>query len=380
MRPRLAFLIRDLGYGGAQRQVATLARRLAAGDAFEPHVVSFYDGPIGDELRAADVAVHCVEKQHRWDLPGFFGRLVATLRKIRPALVHGYLAEGNLMATLTRPFCRSPLVVWGIRDSQTDAHQWGILGRLSFRLNVMLSSSPRGIIANSNAGRQWYRERGYPADDEDFQVIPNGIDVQRFKPLRENTASWDTLGVTADSLVIGIIGRLNPMKDHATFLEAAARVSAELPNAQFLIMGSGNESWTRKLRQQAAQLGLGERVIWSTPRRDLEQVYPALDLLVSSSAYGEGFSNVIAEAMACGIPCVATQVGDSAGLIAGTGWTCPPGDADALAASILHPLKLPLSERLTMGRDARTRIQDHFTIDHMVSQTVNALQSWGKRP
>lgn len=376
MRPRLVFLIRDLGFGGAQRQLVTLARGLASRADFDVHVVSFYDGPLKNDLDAADISTHCIGKRHRWDLAGFFLRLLRTLREIRPAILHGYLAEANLMATLARPFCGNPVIVWGIRDSQSDAHQWGLLGKLSFRLNTLLSSTARGLIANSNAGRQWYRDHDYPMDDEDFRVIPNGIDLDRFAPRHPPHPFRQEHALTDSQPLIGIIGRLNPMKDHPTFLQAAARVTADLPDVRFLIMGSGTDDYLADLKQLAARLHLTDQIIWATPRNDLESIYPALDLLVSSSSFGEGFSNVLAEAMACGTPCVATTVGDSASIIGDTGWTCPPGAPDALAAAILHVIRLPATQRTTLRQSARTRIEENFTIHLMVRRTSDALTAW----
>ncbi len=376
MRRRLVFLIRDLGFGGAQRQLATLVRALAADKAFEPHVVAFYDGALREDLEKAGVTVHCIEKLHRWDLLGFAFRLVATLRRIRPELVHGYLAEANLMSTLARPFCRNPVIVWGIRDSQSDADQWGILGKLSFRLNAILSSTPRGIIANSNAGRQWYRQRGYPMDDEDFRVIANGIDTSRFRPRADSAILRRNLGLPSEAPVVGIIGRLNPIKDHTTFLEAAARISVDMPQTRFLVMGSGPDDYTHALRECAKRVGIEDQVDWSAARQDLENVYPALDVLVSSSSFGEGFSNVIAEAMSCAVPCVTTNVGDSAALTAGTGWTCEPGDSNGLAAGILQILRMAPAERAELGQTARNRIESEFTIDRLAAQTTDALLAW----
>lgn len=376
MRPTLAFLIRDLGYGGAQRQLATLACGLAARGDFDVHVVCFYGGPLRCELENAGIPVHCIEKGHRWDLAGFFLRLVGTLRSIRPDLVHSYLAEANLMASLTRPFCRRPTIVWGIRDSQSDAHQWGILGKLAFRLNVKLSSTARGLISNSHAGRQWYREQGYPMDDEDFRVIPNGIDVSRFTPSALAQSIRREWGFDDRHSVVGIIGRLNPMKDHPTFLQAAARVAADSPHVRFVVMGHGPETYLAELTGLAEKLGLSDKLRWLPPQQDLENLYPALTTLVSSSSFGEGFSNVIGEAMACGIPCVATAVGDSALLIGDTGWTCPPGDPDTLAAGILHLLQLSGDKRSELSQSARKRIEDNFTTDLMVQRTASALIDW----
>ncbi|HBJ86442.1 MAG TPA: hypothetical protein DDZ88_21815 [Verrucomicrobiales bacterium] len=308
---RLAFIIRDLGHGGAQRQLVTLARGLVR-EGLSVSVIHFYDGTFRPELEAAGVQTLCVGKKSRWDLLGFFFRLVKAVRGVRPEVLHGYLAESNLMVLFLKPFCGFPRVVWGVRDSQTDAHLWGLLGRLSFRLNCLLARFADVIICNSRAGRDYYAAQGYP--QARMHVIPNGIDVERFKPSSHE-----------HPLTFGLVGRLSPMKDLATFIKAAALV----PEARFVIVGSGDETYARQMRDLATALGVS--VTWMPAQSDMPPVYATFDCLVNSSAFGEGFSNVIGEAMACGVPCIASDVGDSAWIIGNPAQIFPAGDHEALA-------------------------------------------------
>lgn len=354
---RLAFLIRDLGHGGAQRQLVTLAKALAARGGFEVTVVHFYPGFFEQELNAAGVQTRCVGKRHRWDLLGFFARLLGVFRELRPHVIHGYLHESNLMALLLKPWCGFPKIFWGIRDSQTDADTWGVLGKLSFRLNCLLSGYADGIIANSRAGRHCYLGHGYPR--RGFEVVPNGIDIQRFA-LRGKVPAGNTFT---------LIGRLHPMKDHATFLKALA----EVPAAEGRIIGNGDAAYAREMKSLAARLGVDSRVSWEPARDDLPSLYPTLNCLVSSSAYGEGFSNVIGEAMACGVPCIASDVGDSAWLLQNDRWVFPAGDSQALAERMRRFLDLDVQSREVLGQQNRQRIEDHFTITNMVDQTAQLL-------
>jgi len=304
---RLTFLIRDLRHGGAQRQLVTLACALAARGGFLVTVIHFYPGVFEAELQCAGIQTHCVGKKHRWDLAGFFIRLVKTMRQLQPDVIHSYLHESNLMALLLKPLCRFPRVVWGIRDSQTDADTWGLLGKLSFRLTCLLSRWADVIIANSRAGRTYYISKGYPADH--FQVVPNGIDTERFHgPPHSNAAS--------QTVVFTHIGRLHPMKDHATLFRAAALV----PGAKLHLIGNGDPDYVSTLKALAVSLSLSDRLTWSCARDDLPALYPTLDCVVSTSAYGEGFSNVLGEAMACGIPCIASDVATPPG-----SWMMPAG-------------------------------------------------------
>lgn len=350
---RLVFLIRDLGHGGAQRQLVTLATALAQQKDFQVTVLNFYPGAFENALQTAGVKTLCLRKKHRWDLAGFFVRLIQTMRALKPDIIHGYLHESNLMALLLKPLCGFPRVVWGIRDSQTDADSWGILGKLSFRLNCLLSSKADCIIANSRAGRDYYIRQGYPADR--FEVVPNGIDAGTFIPT-SSALSGHTFT---------LIGRLHPMKDHATFLKALA----EVPKARGRIIGSGDTAYSQAMQELATSLNLSDRVTWEPARNDLATLYPTLDCVVSTSAYGEGFSNVLGEAMACGVPCIASDVGDSAWLLDDSRWSFPAGEAQKLAEKMSDFVKLSPAERQALRQKNRQRILDHFTLQKMVEKT-----------
>jgi glycosyltransferase involved in cell wall biosynthesis len=339
----LAFIIRDLGHGGAQRQLVTLAAGLVR-EGHEVTVLHFYGGPFEPNLRDSGVRTICIGKKSRWDLLGFFSRLVKAARSVRPEVLHGYLAESNLMALFLKPFCGFPRVVWGVRDSQTDAHLWGMLGRLSFRLNCLLARFADVIICNSKTGRDYYLARGYPAHKT--HVVPNGIDVERFKPSHHD-----------HPLTFGLVGRLSPMKDHNTFLKAAARV----PVARFVIVGSGDEAYARQMRDLAAQLGVA--VTWLPAQSDMPSVYATFDCLVNSSAFGEGFSNVIGEAMACGVPCIASDVGDSAWIIGNPAQIFPSGDHAALARCM----------REFKPSETRFRIVEEFSVKRLIERTRQLL-------
>ncbi|MEN3941011.1 glycosyltransferase [Prosthecobacter sp. SYSU 5D2] len=352
---RSVFLIRDLGHGGAQRQLVTLARALAARGGFEVTVVHFYPGPFEKELQAAGVKTVCVGKRWRWDLLGFFVRLVRVMRGLRPEVIHGYLHESNLMALALKPLCGFPRVVWGIRDSKTDADTWGVLGKLSFRLNCLFSGFADCIIANSCAGRDYYAQQGYP--EGKFEVVPNGIDTDRFQPAPGGGGNTFTL-----------IGRLHPMKDLATFIRALAVV----PGVSGRIIGSGDAAYAAEMRRLAETLAVAERLSWEPARDDLPKVYPGLDCVVSTSAF-EGFSNVLGEAMACGVACIASDAGDSAWLVGDGRWVFPAGNMGALVDRMNWFVNLTPEERAALGRKNRQRVLDHFTVDRMVERTAEIM-------
>ena len=365
---RTTLLIRDLGYAGAQRQLVALAQGLHRQGAHVT-VVSFYGGPMQGELEAAGVNVIALGKKSRWDMLGFLLRLVQQIKASRPDVLYSFLNEANLVAALMKPLLPRTRLVWGLRDSETDAALYGWLGRLVFTLSKYLSRWPDLLIANSHSGARYYATQGYPSDR--IQVVPNGIDTERFQPDAEARARVRReFGIADDEILFGIVGRLSPMKDYATFLRAAAQVKGKV---KFLAIGGGTSDYGDQMRALAEQLGLSSKLIWSAPRSDMPEVFSALDALVSSSAFGEGFSNVAGEAMACGTPCIVTDVGDSARLVADTGFSVPPRDPDALAQAMQRFADLKHEDHCILAERARTRIVEHFTLPIMIERTREVI-------
>jgi glycosyltransferase involved in cell wall biosynthesis len=204
-------------------------------------------------------------------------------------------------------------------------------------------------------------------------VIENGIDVETLQfNASERALVRQEWRVADGEQLIGLVARLDPMKDHPTFLAASALLSRRDSMVRFVCVGDGPPVYRSKLFAQAQSLGLGDRVMWAGLRDDMPAVYSALDIAVSSSS-GEGFCNAVAEAMACGVPCVVTQVGESPDIVGDVGRVVPAGNAEALAAALLEMLGLPVEERLLMGQAARRRIASLYSLDRMVERTADLL-------
>jgi len=369
---RLCFLIRDLETGGAQRQLVTLLEGLDP-SRFTVTLITFYGGGrFSDQARQIPHLDYVsLDKRGRWDILGFMGRLLRELRRRRPDVLHGYMSTGNLFAVGLKPRLRGTRIAWGIRVSGMDfrRYHW-TLGLLS-RLEYLGSRFADLIICNSEAGRQNCLARGFPS--QGMIVIPNGIDTERFRPDGEGRrlvrAAWN---LRAGEILIGVVGRLDPMKDHSNFLRAAARIRQERDDVRFVCIGDGPTAYQEQLQALGHQLGLDDSLIWAGARSDMPAVQNALDIAVSSSLYGEGFPNAIGEAMACGVPCVVTDVGDSAWIVGETGIVVPPGDPAALAAGWQACLTRDAAES---GRMARERIVGDFSVPHLVRKTEEALCS-----
>ncbi len=370
---RVCFLMRQLNVGGAQRQVIELATGLDK-STYAVTVVTFYSGgQLSPEVAAVPgVELLSMNKRGRWDVIPFFVRLVATMRALRPDVLHGYLGVPNLLCVATKPFLKKTRVVWGVRASYKDLKRYDWLTSLTFGLERLSSRFPDLIIANSEAGKEFYASQGFPASK--MVVVANGIDTERFRPDPEAgkglRGQW---GLGVSDLVIGLVGRLDPRKDHVTFLQAAAILSRERSNARFVCVGDGPTAYKKELRELGDSLGLKDRLLWTGARSDMASVYNALDILSSSSSFGEGFPNVVGEAMACGVPCVVTDVGDSRKVVGETGIVVMPGDPSRLAEAWKELLDLPESQRALLGEKARTRIVDEFRRDLLVQRTTEAL-------
>lgn len=370
---RIVFLIRSLGYGGAERQLAVLASALRQ----RGHMVSvltFYSGgELESDLRSADVRVQSLEKRGRWDIASFLANLHRAVRDASPNVLHSYLGMPNIIAGTTRPLFPGMRVVWGERASNMDLSYYDWLSRFSTSLTRVLSRTPDLVIVNSRAGFEHAAARGYPR--KKMIVIPNGIDSDRFTPDatagRRVRQEWR---VPATDRLVGLVGRLDPVKDHRTFLSAASRLAQVRSDVRFVCVGDGDPQYGRQMQQFAATLGIDDRVHWVPARADMPAVYNALDVACVSSN-SEGFPNVLAEAMSCGIPCVATDVGDVAWLLARPASIAPVGDAHGLADRMQSLLELDAVRSATIAREERERVVMHFSVTSLVSNTERALSS-----
>ena len=362
--PTVLFLVRALDVGGAQRQLVELATGLHRA-GWTITVVTFYgEAALEAPLKQAGVPIVCLNKQGRWDVVPFMWRLVQTIRRHRPHIVHSSIDMCNVLIAVVRPLIKKARIAWSVAASDMDLTCYDRLARVEFRLGVLLSRFADLIICNSASGRAYHIERGYRSDR--MIVIPNGVDVERFKP---NSAARAALRaewrVTAHEKLVGIVGRLDAMKDHPNFLNAAAQVAAVRQDARFVCVGDGPGGYRTELLALATRLGLDDRLIWAGERNDVWRVYNALDLAVSSSV-SEGLPNVIMEAMSSGVPCVVTDVGDSAALVGDLGWICPPRDSAALAQGIVRALSaLPGDSTLL-----RQRICTHYSAAALVERTA----------
>ena len=374
---RILFLARSLEVGGAERQLGALAAGLKR-RGHDVEIALFYaGGALEAGVRAAGVPVVTLDKRSRWDLAGFAARAAREIRRFRPEVVHGYLVAPNLLAAAARPLVPRARIVWGLRASDMDWSRYGAWHEASFAASRIAARFADLLIVNSEAGTRYHARQGFPAAA--LHVVHNGIDVEAWRPDRERglaaRARW---GFGPADRLFGIAARLDPMKDHATFLEAALRVAGVDAAARFVAIGGGLDPYASSLARHPAAVRLAGKLVWAGETADMLEAYNALDALVLSSSFGEGFPNAVAEAMACGVPCAVTDVGDAALVVGETGAVAPLGDAIALA-SAMRSVAVPASPRLPR-LDVRERIARRFSVDAMCDATEALLEALVRSP
>lgn len=369
---RVMFINRRFERGGAERQLIELTKELDK-SKFDICVMTFYEGGgLHGPLKAIPgLKLVNLNKQGRWDIARFLWRSWGTAAAFQPQVVVGYMKIANLVA-LAIGRSSGAKVVWAIRDSNTDMARYDWLSRVAFRLECLLARWADLVIFNSQAGREHYVTHGVP--EKLSIVIPNGIDVNRFKPdweaRRRVRLKWH---VEDAQPIIGMVARMDPMKDYQTFLGAAARLAQQRSDVRFACIGDGAPGVRASLVKMSNDLGLSGKVIWEAGIENINDIYCAFDIMSLSSAYGEGFPNVIGEAMACGVPCVVTDVGDARQVVGSTGFVVPPSNAKELAEGWNRMLNWFPRRREEIAKTCRERIVGQFSNRTLASRTESVL-------
>jgi glycosyltransferase involved in cell wall biosynthesis len=359
-------VISTLDTGGAETFLYRLVTAMDPG-RFENVIVSMTDG--GDYapcLAEAGIRVFSLGlKRSRISFKAV-PRLHRLIGRERPSILQTWLYHADLLGSIAGQF-PPRAVIWNVRSSGFAHEGLRLRTRGVARICSVLSHwIPRRIICGSEAARRDHATLGYDAGR--LVAIPNGFDIQVFKPdpaarqhLREQ------LGVPADAILVGLIGRWNPLKDHRNFVNAAALVARQYPLVRFVLAGLDVTGDNAELRTWIEAAGIRDRTYLLGPRQDIPRIDAALDVACLSS-YVEGFPNVVGEAMASGVPCVVTDVGDAARLVGDTGVVVPPRDAISLARGLQQLIDMPSNERTDLGLRARNRIAELFSITTAASR------------
>ncbi len=364
---RVLHVINSLGVGGAEMMLLKLIR------SSDPRRVSHHvlsatgHGPLTQHFMGAGVRIDSLEMISGY--PTLRGLLkgYAILDKVNPDLVQSWMVHSDVIGTLMTRFGTKYPLIWGIRNGVLKSGQATLIARMCVRACAFMSRAvPKRVVCNSRRSLEDVSKLGY--SKRALTYIPNGFDTDQFQP--DPAASEEIrkeLNISPKEKIIGLIGRYHPVKGHAAFLRAMAGIHHLFPE-WFIVMAGKDVDWENlQLSHLVDSLGLRGCTRLLGLRSDIHRVMAALNILVNSSE-SEGFPNVIGEAMSCEVPCVGTNVGESASVIDETGWICAPDSVPALEEALKNALGSSDAERLRRGRESRERIQLHFSLRSVVEK------------
>lgn len=360
-------LITALTGGGAEMMLYRLMSRLDR-TKFRPQVISMMElGPVGEKIRALGVPVRSLEMSQGVPNPLAVLKLVRWLQCDKPDVIQTWMYHADLLGGLAARLAGGIPVSWGIRHSDLSLEGNRRLTLLTVKACAPISRwFPTKIVCCSEASREVHAAVGYATDK--MIVIPNGIDPELFRP---NPKARETirrrLGISDDAPVIGMVGRFHPQKDHYNFVQAAQYLSRSIQDVRFLLCGEDVTWENEELVKWINDAGIRERVFLLGKRDDIPELTAAFDI-ASLSSMGEGFPNVVVEAMACAVPCVVTDVGESARIVGDTGVVVPRRDPQALANAWLKVLTMGGDDRKQLGLSARERVIEHYSLHQIVSR------------
>lgn len=371
-------IITGLSTGGAERALYSL---LYGGltEKFNNRVVSLSsEGTYGSRIRNLGIPVATLGMKYRLPFVNTLQQLRKEVQVSAPDVIQGWMYHGNLAATLAHIIAPGqPALAWNIRHSLYDMKCEKRMTRQIIRANRTFSGRPDAIIYNSHVSRQQHEEFGFRANDT--CVIPNGFDLGRHKPSPDIRRKIRlSLGIPPGSRVIGHVARLHPMKNHAGFIRAAVRATSSLEDVHVILAGRGVRPDNYPLMARIPE-AVHDRFHCLGEREDVPSLLNAMDVVVSSSSWGEAFPNILGEAMATGVPCVATNIGDSALIVDDTGISVPPGDEAALAEALMKILAVSETQRRELGATARARVRSSYSLATVVEEYANVYERLGQR-
>lgn len=349
-----------------------LYRLLASLDQrnFQVRVISLIDiiEPFATKIRALGIPVDTLGMRRGLPNPLHVVRLARWLRADPPDVLQTWMYHSDLIGGLAARLVGGIPVIWGIRHSDHSPEHSKRLTLLTMNLCARLSRVlPNRIVCCSEASRRVHLEAGYAA--EKMVVIPNGFDLEAYQPDAEaGSAVLKELGIPIGAPVIGMAARFDPQKDFRTFIHAAALLHRTHPSVHYVLCGT-DVTWANdRLSAWISNSGLKSQFRLLGRRGDMPRVYSALDIASLSSSFGEGFPNVVSEAMSCGVPCAVTDVGDSSMIVGDTGHVVPPRNPVALAEAWRELVDLGADGRAALGLKARKRIKDNFDLPQVADR------------
>lgn len=357
---KVLHVITGLGRGGAPTMLYRLVEALSPKSGYAHEIVSLLEKDRFDhDFDRLGVPLHALDIRHPTLAAGAIMRLRRLVKDADPDVVQGWMYHANVAAALSAPG-RAP-VVWDVQHSLHDLKRERLLTQAAIRLGPILARRVARIVYCSETSEAQHRGIGYPGDRSVF--IPNGVDTEVFRPDQEAArAQRATMALPDGAVLIGHAARYHPMKNHRGLVRAFAAIAPRFPEARLVMVGRRVDEDNEELVAEVRESGMEGRVLLLGEHSDMPRLLRAFDLYVSSSSWGEAWPVVLCEAMASGLPCVTTHVGDSATLVGETGRVTPAGDEAALAKAIGELLALSPERRRALGGRARERVIERYSL------------------
>jgi glycosyltransferase involved in cell wall biosynthesis len=363
---KVLHVITGLNNGGAE----AVLYRLAAADQRSGnlhHVVSLMDrGIYAARLEQAGVVVSTLDMPRGRVTFGGLLRLFRLMKQVHPDVVQTWMYHADLLGGIAARLAGIKAIAWGIRHANLHPDKNNRVTLLIAKLCAGLSIwVPAKIVSCSVKAAQVHRDLGYQSDK--FIVIPNGYAMEKFKPdIQTRLVLRGELAITSDAFVLGMVARFDPQKDHQNLITALSQIKKSGQQFVCLLVGVGMDNSNALLMAELEFAGITDYVKLLGPRDEIPAVMNALDLHVLSSL-GEAFPNVLAEAMACGTPCVTTDVGDAALIVGSNGWVVPARNPEALAGGLMQA-KAIFENNRQAWQELQTACREHIVSNFELSQ------------
>lgn len=364
---KVVHVIIGLNVGGAELMLFRLSKSFKDDEKQMHSIISLTDiGKLGPMIRDSGVPVTTLEMKGMLDFPRVLFSLYRIFRKLKPDIVQTWMYHADLIGGIAARLSGIKNVIWGIRSTNINS---GVskATRGIRRVCAMLSYTiPKLIVCAADASRKAHVQIGY--DSKRMMVIPNGFDPEVLvASIDQRAAIRRACGFSPTDLVIGSLGRYNPAKDHENFIAAASLLAADYPDLRFLLVGRDLDPQNKVIMEQVGGTGYSDRFVLLGERQDVACCLKAMDVFCLHSRT-EGFPNVLGEAMAMGLPCVTTDVGDAAFLIGDTGVVVEPRNPQALADGLGQLVSAEAAYRLDLGEKAQRRVYQNFTLSSAKSR------------
>jgi glycosyltransferase involved in cell wall biosynthesis len=361
---KVAHISTSLETGGAEVQLLRLLTDIDK-NKFEMTVISLHkETYLAERVRELGLPVHSLQlKKH----PLNIFKAYKILKKFNPDVIHGTMYEGGVVGTLFNKFLpKKPPVIWTVHEPLEHYDKEPIRKRLQLRSWGLISKLPACMMYVSNLNKEQHLAWGF--NNDKAIVIPNGVDTSKCSP---NKAAGmqvrESLNIPEDAFVIGKIARFHRQKNHIGFLHSAALLAKIHPQVHFILVGTNVDENNEELNSLVKDLGLQDKVHMLGNREDIPDVVNAFDLATLTS-FGEAFPLTLGEAMVSEVPCVATDVGDNDFIIGDTGIITPVGNDVAMAAAWQKMVEMKKDDYVQLGKRARQRALDKFTLEQQVRQ------------